>query len=536
MEGLKVHAKYIFIRNGRFQAGTETKPIMNNVEIILYGSKDDPFLPHYGNKVLALREGIMDLHGKVYSHTWSQLDSTAAVAATSIVIQDQVDWEVGQQIVIASTDVDHYQREERTIATITPNTPAGKTTITFTGGLMYAHLGVTETYGGQSFDFRAEVGLLTRKLKVRGDDTSEQNMYGAHIMTFSSTGNDSSVARISYTEVTQAGQAFNLGRYAIHYHLIGNVHKSYVLGNAIHHTYNRAVTIHGVHYLKIQNNVAYRVKGHAIFIEDGIETHNLIEDNLVMNVRSSESLLNTDQTPACFWITNPNNIWRRNHCAGSDRYGFWFDLRAHPEGPSATTSICPTGERLGEFTDNQAHSVGRYALRVFHEHIPRTFPCQSIRNNALADPFSENPPVEAVYQNFVGWRNLRDTVIGERLGAVVFRNIKSFDNKRAGIEISDSDYSPLGSLLIDNALLVGVTADQASNSAAYTAIRGIITPKKDNLKVQNVRFHNYGTGHTAIETCSHCEHPAATDSGGRVAYFKQLAFTSVTQKVRYNTP
>ena len=64
--------------------------------------------------------------------------------------------------------------------------------------------------------------------------------------------------------------------------MIGNVHNSYIKGNAIHHTFNRAVTIHGVHYLRILKNVAYQTMGHTFFIEDAIETKNLVEGNLAL--------------------------------------------------------------------------------------------------------------------------------------------------------------------------------------------------------------------------------------------------------------
>ena len=65
-----------------------------------------------------------------------------------------------------------------------------------------------------------------------------------------------------------------MGRYPIHFHMIGRVTKSYVIGNAIHHSYNRAVTIHGVHYLRVTDNVAFHIMGHTYFMEDGIETKN----------------------------------------------------------------------------------------------------------------------------------------------------------------------------------------------------------------------------------------------------------------------
>ena len=54
------------------------------------------------------------------------------------------------------------------------------------------------------------------------------------------------------------------------------------------------MTIHGVYYLAIKNNVIYNSMGHSVFIEDAIETNNLIEGNLVVDTRRSWSLLNTD--------------------------------------------------------------------------------------------------------------------------------------------------------------------------------------------------------------------------------------------------
>ena len=72
--------------------------------------------------------------------------------------------------------------------------------------------------------------------------------------------------------------------------------------------------------------------GHAIFLENAAETKNVITNNLVMRVHASWSLLDTDTTPACFWITHPDNIFRGNHAVGSDGKGFWFDSQTHSKG------------------------------------------------------------------------------------------------------------------------------------------------------------------------------------------------------------
>jgi len=141
---------------------------------------------------------------------------------------------------------------------------------------------------------RAEVGLLSRNVKFRGDpETSLANEYGGTIFLHSN-GDDSLTARLGYIELTHVGQAFKLGRYAIHFHMIGNVHNSYVKGNAVHTGFNRAVTIHGNNYLRVEENVVFNVKGHNIFIEDAVERNNYIYKNLVMKTKRSWSLLNTD--------------------------------------------------------------------------------------------------------------------------------------------------------------------------------------------------------------------------------------------------
>ena len=115
------------------------------------------------------------------------------------------------------------------------STDAKKKVLTLTTALKFKHYAATEKYGSSNtIDMRAEVGLLTRNVKYQGDpETSAVNKYGAHIMLHS-PGDESLIGRILYCEFYNVGQAFKLGRYPIHFHMIGNVTKSLVQGNAIH--------------------------------------------------------------------------------------------------------------------------------------------------------------------------------------------------------------------------------------------------------------------------------------------------------------
>jgi cell migration-inducing and hyaluronan-binding protein len=98
---------------------------------------------------------------------------------------------------------------------------------------------------------RAEVGLLTRNVVFRGDQEISRNKeFGAHIMLHS-RGDESLVGKIENIEMYDVGQAYQLGRYPVHFHIYGTVHKSYVYGNSIYRSYNRAVTFHAIDYLRV---------------------------------------------------------------------------------------------------------------------------------------------------------------------------------------------------------------------------------------------------------------------------------------------
>jgi len=211
---------------------------------------------------------------------------------------------------IAATSYVGREGEKRTITKIDISDP-NKPILTLDEALEFRHYAETYEVGTDEprdfIEMRAEVGVLTRNVRYRGNPLdSAPNEYGATVFMHS-PGDDSLTNRMSNVEFTDVGQAFKLGRYALHMHMIGAVHNSYIKNNAVHQSFNRAVAIHGTRFLRIINNVSFAAKGHNIFIEDAVETNNYIEHNLIMKTMRSWSLLNTDQTPACMWITNPNN-------------------------------------------------------------------------------------------------------------------------------------------------------------------------------------------------------------------------------------
>ena len=246
------------------------------------------------------------------------------------------------------------------------------------------------------------MGLLSRNVKVQGDEQTMKIRYGAHIMMRGENQNVS--ARFTGVEVTKCGQAFMMGRYPIHYHMIGNVAGSYIKNCSVHDSFNRGTTIHGVHYLHLKNNVYYTHMGHGIFWEDSIETNNIVENCLVMNTNKSTSLLLSDITPAGMWITRPKNIIRNNSVCGSQSFGYWYDLPSRPTGPSAVAGICPLGESFGIFENNTSHNNG-VGIRIYPQYIPRKFACSSVSNLKKKDIHADNPPVRAFLRNNILYGN-----------------------------------------------------------------------------------------------------------------------------------
>ena len=70
--------------------GTEAAPFQHKANITMYGDNSDPEIPMYGNKVIAVRYGTLDMHGKAVSPSWTRLGATAAAGATHFTLSEEV--------------------------------------------------------------------------------------------------------------------------------------------------------------------------------------------------------------------------------------------------------------------------------------------------------------------------------------------------------------------------------------------------------------------------------------------------------------
>jgi hypothetical protein len=89
-------AYYIMVFGGYVEVGTEAFPYDSKLIITMHGNKETPYLPIYGNKVLGVRFGILDMHGVTRNITWTRLAETALAGDSSITLMEETDWAVGE--------------------------------------------------------------------------------------------------------------------------------------------------------------------------------------------------------------------------------------------------------------------------------------------------------------------------------------------------------------------------------------------------------------------------------------------------------
>jgi G8 domain len=535
--------------HGELAIGTEARPHTRKATITLTDNVKEEEMMGMGDRGIMISGGTLNLHGD-RKNTWTKLAKTADAGSTSIEVLNAAEWRVGDEIVLASTDFNPRQAERRTIAAINGNM------ITLDKKLDYMH------FGKITFDVdqRGEVGLLTRNIKIQASADAEQSYKGGHIMAMVT-----SKMFVEGVELNRMGQHLELARYPFHWHLAGDVKGQYIRNAAIHDTYNRCVTVHGTHNLRVENNVTYNTVGHCFFMEDGIEHGNEFVRNLAIQTKchptkpcvptnlaasgeasfayenraagrqngqqSKDVLLPSDNTVASYWITNPDNTYRDNVAAGSDENGFWMSLPEHPngafEGSDQSKTTWPRNMRMREFKGNVAHS--NFDGFMFDRNINANNTFGVTGNMHIA---RENPAdvrsriVETVFEDLTAYKNRNGGFWG-RGEMRTIRNYKSADNaigytQASGLAGGASLADPYTSRVLDS-LFVGDTENIGNPTTEAEKAYGRSLPKPMMPDFPMRGYEYYDARHDVVNTTFRNFEDNATRKTGALSY---LLFTS----------
>jgi parallel beta-helix repeat protein len=324
-----ITSDYVFVKGGRLQIGSASQPYLRNATITLTGSSvaDNPATAGFGNKVLAMMGGTMEMHGRPVAASWTKLDGgDVAAGARTIRLASAPGWKPGDQIVIATSNLNQGDYSLATIESINGNV------VNLREPTRFRHFGEKRQVGDIAVDVRAEVGLLTQNIVVQGDSASQASNIGGHAMLMAG-GSGPTTVQMANVLFQRMGQLNNLGRYPLHFHLMGNACSNcYVRNATIRDSIQRGIVLHDTSNLTVAGNVVFNTVGHNIVIETETTKGNLLEGNLALVNREpspahTEPTLFTqnDQNPANFWIRGAENAVIGNASAGSQANGFIYD-------------------------------------------------------------------------------------------------------------------------------------------------------------------------------------------------------------------
>jgi len=316
--------------------------------------------------------------------SWARLNGTVNSSTNTLKLDRTVDWEIGDQIVVTTTDYLPGHSEQFTIIDISSGG-----TITLDRNFKYIHSGrkyqiktagremqTTENVGennitvtdsinrlGLKFDeaeTRAAVALLSRSIRIvsegeglddlfPAEDPSKVNnyYYGGH--TIFRQGFEK--IQVQGVEFYQMGQGGRIGRYPVNFRLARKTPSdTYLKDNSIHDSMTRWITLQGTHGVLLERNVGYKSIGHGYMLKDATEIDNKFYSNIgifaraaVDNVQNPRNVpgiyaspinpgvedvpFHSDfQHPTVFWISNGWNDFKYNMAAGATTCGtcYWF--------------------------------------------------------------------------------------------------------------------------------------------------------------------------------------------------------------------
>eukprot|EP00931_Biecheleriopsis_adriatica_P067560 TRINITY_DN4167_c0_g1_i1.p1 TRINITY_DN4167_c0_g1~~TRINITY_DN4167_c0_g1_i1.p1 ORF type:complete len:1079 (-),score=142.05 TRINITY_DN4167_c0_g1_i1:102-3338(-) len=427
--GLELRAGYVLVEDGgRFEVGSSTAPMRLQATIYIKDTIHNHtelgrrFLGGVGNSVIVI-------HGRYLSRTWSLLSETVAPGTSMLSLKHnpaEMGWQPGDRVGVATTSLSNS-----TTHTITK---VGQNWIELGEPVQFEHWGGHREVGGRRFEMAAEVVNLERSVVITGShEDIDTTMEGLHTIITGSGFMD-----IRYARVEHCGQRFVMGRYCMHFHLMGQCPLCVFQGNAAVDSQQIGIAMHGTHRSTVDENIVWDARGPGIFTEDGNEMNNSIRRNVV--ICSSPGLCGTDWVSgsatevAGIFAIGMSNDFLENRVAGHEN-GFWTPGASRGLGfGKAIGKVCPAHAPFGKVQDNVWHDNHRFGLYLDNQN-PRRLLRDS--NGYVTDmkscaPFTpdgrDNGLVNEIWNDF-NWHN---QFVGQyAMGDIQFINYTSVNNAHA---------------------------------------------------------------------------------------------------------
>jgi hypothetical protein len=375
----------------------------------------DPF--QFGNGLLVW--GTLSLHGAGRTPSFERLAEEAHGGDTALVLSAPPHgWQAGDRIflpdsrLLAHDEIQHvemtpYNLEGTRGIVVRPRWETAAIVgldgvrIELDRPLRYAHLGARDeagsiARGAAGSPLMPHVANITRNVVVRSErpdgvrghtiafrdgsvviaNALFQGLGRTTIVPLDSTRSDTSGG------VTHVGEN-QAARYPIHMHHVvdparaGTSHPFRITGTVVDNARRWGISIHGSHFGLVKDNVVFDVDGAGIVTEDGSETGNRFERNLVAAVRGSGQTADARRLAqgmghegAGFWLASDNNAVIDNVAAGVRDGGFTLfrspGALAFPAFPRRVEGSDPDQPfRAFEFSGNEVYGAAETGVELW---------------------------------------------------------------------------------------------------------------------------------------------------------------------------
>ena len=170
------------MRAGELHIGNETHPHNHLATIMLYGERNDEYMTFSGdivggNKIIA-NIGLIKMFGKPRSTKMTRLTANINKGDTQVFVEPSLDLVAGDRLAVTASSYQWNSGEDFFIESY--NNETGEVQID--RAIKFHHYGAAEStaekYNGA--DIRTEVLLLTRSIRIVGDDVES---WGGHMLT-----------------------------------------------------------------------------------------------------------------------------------------------------------------------------------------------------------------------------------------------------------------------------------------------------------------------------------------------------------------
>lgn len=250
---LALTAQWILVR-GEFRIGAPGWPHTHKATLTLVGDGFGENVHGLGSKFLAVAPGAtLEMHGE-WRVAWAKLGATAGLGATQLLLAQPMNWRAGDQIVLAAS-ADPLQAEARVIRSVRGNL------ITLDQPLQHQHWGALEGSGPAAVDARADVGLLTRNIVVRGENAGSVD-FGGFVY-----GMRGSRVRLDGIELTGLGQRRPPNRFPLHLYTDTDPGDAYLCNSSLHHNFQHGILVYRAAHAVIQHNLLFDEIGQVCLLE-----------------------------------------------------------------------------------------------------------------------------------------------------------------------------------------------------------------------------------------------------------------------------